>query len=45
MDNAGGHDKIEVTKAYVEKLEKDYNITVVWQVPHSPETNLLDLGF
>ena len=44
MDNAGGHGKDEVKKKYVRKLKTIYNIEVVWQVPNSPETNLLDLG-
>ena len=45
MDNAGGHGKKEIKEKYhVEKLKRDYNVIVVWQIPHSPETNMLDLG-
>ena len=44
MDNAGGHGKVDVKEEYVKKLAEVYNIIVEWQVPHSPETNMLDLG-
>ena len=44
MDNAGGHGKKHVKWEYVWKLHKKYSIYVEWQVPHSPETNMLDLG-
>ena len=44
MDNAGGHGTKEVKEQYVEKLRKEYNVIIEWQVPHSPETNMLDLG-
>ena len=44
MDNAGGHGKEEIKDQYVKKLKEKYNIEVVWQIPHSPETNMLDLG-
>ena len=49
IDNAGGHgmnkgkDKYE--KILHEKILRDtYNIILKWQVPNSPETNMLDLG-
>lgn len=45
MDNAGGHGTVETKEEYVRILKKKYNILVEWQVPNSPETNLLDLGF
>ena len=44
MDNAGGHGTNDCIDEYVSKLQTDFNIAVVWQVPRSPETNLLDLG-
>jgi hypothetical protein len=43
MDNAGGHGSEEVKNEYVALLAAK-NIEVVWQVPNSPETNMLDLG-
>jgi hypothetical protein len=45
MDNAGGHGKDVIKDEYVLILKNKYNVTVEWQVPNSPETNLLDLGF
>jgi hypothetical protein len=45
MDNAGGHGKENIKDQYVLILEEKYKIIVEWQVPNSPETNLLDLGF
>ena len=44
MDNAGGHGTEETKDNYVKLLETEYNVKVIWQVPNSPETNLLDLG-
>ena len=44
MDNAGGHGKKKVKLEYEAKLKKQYHVHVVWQIPHSPETNMLDLG-
>ena len=44
MDNAGGHGKKEIKDKYVKILKEKYNAIVVWQVPHSPESNMLDLG-
>ncbi len=43
MDNAGGHGTKEAIQEYVSVL-KESNIQVIWQVPRSPETNMLDLG-
>jgi hypothetical protein len=45
MDNAGGHGTDETKEEYVKILKMKYNILVEWQVPNSPETILLDLGF
>ena len=44
MDNAGGHGKTVVKAAYMKILKDSYNVHIEWQVPHSPETNMLDLG-
>jgi len=43
MDNAGGHGTSEAIDEYTNRL-KEYNVEIIWQVPRSPETNLLDLG-
>lgn len=43
MDNAGGHGTSEAIAQYVAMFEAR-NIRVIWQVPRSPETNMLDLG-
>jgi hypothetical protein len=45
MDNAGGHGTNEAKGEYEHVLLSKHKIIVVWQVPNSPETNLLDLGF
>jgi hypothetical protein len=45
MDNAGGHRKENIKDQYVLILKEQYKIKVEWQVPNSPKTNLLDLGF
>lgn len=45
MDNAGGHGKETIKDEYVLILKSKYKVIVEWQVPNSPETNLLDLGF
>ena len=44
MDNAGGHGKTEVKREYEKILKEEFNVCVEWQVPNSPETNMLDLG-
>ena len=43
MDNAGGHGTNDAITIYTDAL-KEYNIQIIWQVPRSPETNMLDLG-
>lgn len=43
MDNAGGHGTVDCKQLYTDALQ-EYNVEIVWQVPRSPETNLLDLG-
>ena len=43
MDNAGGHGSMEAINEY-SRLLNDYNVEIVWQIPRSPETNMLDLG-
>jgi hypothetical protein len=44
IDNAGGHGTNEGKDEYEKILKKDYNVILTWQVPNSPETNMLDLG-
>ena len=44
MDNAGGHGTDKVKEEYINILKVDFNVIVAWQVPQSPETNMLDLG-
>ena len=44
MNNAGGHGKNDVKEQYEQILKDEYNIEIEWQVPQSPETNMLDLG-
>ena len=44
MDNAGGHGKTEIKKQYESILKEEFGIIIEWQVPNSPETNMLDLG-
>ena len=44
MDNAGGHGSYDATTRYTSILWTEYRVRVVWQVPRSPETNILDLG-
>ena len=43
MDNAGGHGSYDATTRYTSILWTEYRVRVVWQVPRSPETNILDL--
>ena len=43
MDNARGHGTNDAKTIYTEAL-KEFNIQIIWQVPRSPETNMLDLG-
>ena len=44
MDNAGGHGANEEIDEYVRMLNEKWNIKVIFQVPRSPYTNVLDLG-
>ena len=44
MDNAGGHGTKDAIEEYVNDLKQVHNVVIIWQVPRSPETNLLDLG-
>ena len=44
MDNAGGHGTTDKKDEYELILLEEFNIIVDWQVPNSPETNMLDLG-
>jgi hypothetical protein len=43
MDNAGGHGTDDAKLAYTEDLLK-WKIVIIWQIPMSPATNMLDLG-
>lgn len=44
MDNAGGHGTKEAIDEYTGILWNDFGVEIIWQVPRSPETNMLDLG-
>ena len=44
IDNAGGHGTNKGKEEYEKILYEDYFIILLWQVPNSPETNMLDLG-
>ena len=44
LDNAGGHGTDKAKFEYMESLKARFNINIVWQVPQSPDTNILDLG-
>ena len=44
IDNAGGHGTNEGKDKYEKILKDKFNIILTWQVPNSPETNMLDLG-
>jgi len=44
MDNAGGHGTEASIQQYTAILRDQFNVQIVWQVPRSPETNMLDLG-
>jgi hypothetical protein len=44
MDNAGGHGTHEAIAQYTDMLWNQFRVEIVWQVPRSPETNMLDLG-
>jgi hypothetical protein len=44
MDNAGGHGSNDAMAQYTGVLWNEYKVQLVWQIPRSPETNMLDLG-
>ena len=44
MDDAGGHGIKVAIQQYIDNLLTNYNIRIIWQVPRSPYTNVLDLG-
>ena len=44
MDNAGGHGKTEIKQLYEKILKEEFAVHIEWQVPNSPETNMLVLG-
>ena len=44
MDNAGGHGTKDCINEYTQMLLTDFNIIVIFQIPRSPYTNVLDLG-
>jgi hypothetical protein len=44
MDNAGGHEINVAKRQYYIELLKAFQVEGIWQVPRSPETNMLDLG-
>ena len=44
LDKAGGHGSKEVIDKYVDDLREIWNVICVHQRPHSPATNMLDLG-
>jgi hypothetical protein len=44
IDNAGGHGTNKGKEEYEKILHDDYFVILNWQVPNSPEMNMLDLG-
>ena len=44
IDNTGGHGTNDGKDKYEAILKDKYNTILEWQVPNSPETNMLDLG-
>ena len=44
MDNAGGHGSNVAIATYRKDLLDNYNIEIIFQIPRSPYTNVLDLG-
>ena len=44
MDNAGGHGTDQAIETYTNILRERYKIKIIFQVPRSPYTNVLDLG-
>ena len=44
LDNAGGRGTVAAKEEFEKRLRDKYRIKIIWQVPNSPDTNLLDLG-
>lgn len=44
LDNAGGHGTAVAKEEFVRILRHKHIVKVIWQVPNSPDTNLLNLG-
>ena len=44
IDDAGGHGTNEAINEYDKNLMIDFNIKLVFQVPRTPYSNVLDLG-
>ncbi len=44
-NNAGGHGTREAKEQYTRQLLENHNIIIKWQLPRSPELNVLDLGY
>ena len=44
MDNAGGHGSNVAIATYRKDLLDKYNVEIIFQIPQSPYTNVLDLG-
>ena len=44
MDNSGGHGTNKAIEQYRNMLIEKYNIHILFQIPRSPYTNVLDLG-
>ncbi|KAG7373068.1 hypothetical protein IV203_033792 [Nitzschia inconspicua] len=41
MNNAGGHGSHDAMAQYTSVLWNEYKVQLVWQIPRSPETNML----
>jgi hypothetical protein len=44
MDNTGGHGTNAGREEYIIILQDEFNVIVLWQIAHSLETNMLNLG-
>jgi hypothetical protein len=44
MDNAGGHGTEEAIGEYTRRMQREFNIEIIFQSSRSPEVNALDLG-
>ena len=44
MDNVGGHGTKEPNEEYVRHIKDKHNITILFKIPRSLYTNVLDLG-